>query len=475
MPPGFEFPTARTWSVDAARLRSEGPARPLAPGAIADRGRAHRAGRDAAAGAGRDQRAAGRIAAEFKDSNAGWTARVVAAHEQLVGASRPALMVLMGAGGLPAADRLRQHGEPAAGAAVEPAPRDGRSRGAGRIAVGSRAADHGREHPVVRRRRARDVRRVRRAALARDLPEARLPRIDAIQIDGGVLFFTIVSRSAWRWRLDCAGAPGRRAKRSARQPVGIDRLDREPYARRLLSGWWSIEVALALVLLVGAGLMTRSFSKLLQVNPGFESDNVSARRCCCRRRSIRDASIVALLRGRDRAAAPRAGVTTASAVSTLPMSRRRAADGAAVQRRRPAAAARRRSAGRRPHGGARLLRDDEDPALAGRFLDERDDSKAPRTSVINETMARRYFPDRSPLGQIIQNPHGKSEVVGVVADVRNQGLDREPKKQVYLPLRQSPTAGMAGGRAHRAQDPLQMANTIQRVIWTSIPGSRSTS
>ena len=65
------------------------------------------------------------------------------------------------------------------------------------------------------------------------------------------------------------------------------------------------------------------------------------------------------------------------------------------------------------------------------------------TAVINQTMARRYFPDRSPLGLIIQNPHGKSEVVGVVADVHNQGLDKEPRKQVYLPLKQSPTAGMA--------------------------------
>ena len=81
--------------------------------------------------------------------------------------------------------------------------------------------------------------------------------------------------------------------------------------------------------------------------------------------------------------------------------------------------------------------------LAGRFLDERDVEAGPRTSVINETMARRYFPDRSPLGLIIQNPHGKSEVVGVVGDVHNQGLDRDPKKQVYLPMRQSPTAGMA--------------------------------
>jgi putative ABC transport system permease protein len=107
--------------------------------------------------------------------------------------------------------------------------------------------------------------------------------------------------------------------------------------------------------------------------------------------------------------------------------------------------------------------------LAGRFLDERDDTKTARTSVINQTMARRYFSDRSPLGQIIQNPHGKAEVVGIVADVHNQGLDKEPRKQVYLPLRQSPSAGMALVARTNA-DPLQMANTIQRVIWDIDPG-----
>jgi putative ABC transport system permease protein len=108
------------------------------------------------------------------------------------------------------------------------------------------------------------------------------------------------------------------------------------------------------------------------------------------------------------------------------------------------------------------------PLLEGRFLDERDVETGPRTSVINQTMARRYFPGRSPLGQIIQNPHGKAEVVGVVGDVRNQGLESEPKKQVYLPMRQSPSAGMALV-ARTARDPGALATTIQRVIWDVDP------
>jgi putative ABC transport system permease protein len=106
--------------------------------------------------------------------------------------------------------------------------------------------------------------------------------------------------------------------------------------------------------------------------------------------------------------------------------------------------------------------------IDGRFLDERDVQTSARTSVINDTMARRYFPDRSPLGQIIQNPHGKSEVVGIVADVHTQGLDSEPKKQVYLPLRQSPSAGMAVV-ARTERDPLAFGTTIQRVIWSVDP------
>ena len=70
--------------------------------------------------------------------------------------------------------------------------------------------------------------------------------------------------------------------------------------------------------------------------------------------------------------------------------------------------------------------------IEGRFLDERDGDDSPRTSVINETMARRYFPDRSPLGQTIVNPHGKSVVVGVVARRAESGA-RQRAEEAGLP------------------------------------------
>ena len=68
------------------------------------------------------------------------------------------------------------------------------------------------------------------------------------------------------------------------------------------------------------------------------------------------------------------------------------------------------------------------------------------------------------MGQFIESPHGRSEVVGIVADVRHQSLESEPRKQVYLPLRQSPVNGMALV-ARTERDPLSYAATIRRAIW----------
>ncbi len=242
-----------------------------------------------------------------------------------------------------------------------------------------------------------------------------------------------------------------------------------PYARRLLSGLVVAEVALALVLLVGAGLMTRSFQKLLQVSPGFDATNLVAARVLLPSTKYNQRPAVArFYEDVVERLRQSPGVTSASAVSAMPLHNVGAAGALPFT-----------VAGQAPPPTEDPLADVRIVApgyfqtmkialLEGRFLDERDIETGPRTSVINQTMARRYFPDRSPIGQIIQNPHGKSEVVGVVGDVRNQGLESEPKKQVYLPMRQSPSAGMALV-ARTSGDPGAFAGTVQRVIWEVDP------
>jgi len=157
-------------------------------------------------------------------------------------------------------------------------------------------------------------------------------------------------------------------------------------------------------------------------------------------------------------------VTAASAVSALPMQAVAAASALpfSVEGRVPPETEDPRADVRMVASG--YLETMKIQLIEGRFLDDRDTADAIRTAVINETMALRYFPDRSPVGQFIENPHGRNEVVGVVADVRNQGLDSEPKKQVYLPLRQNPVPGMSVV-ARTERDPMSFASTLQREIW----------
>ncbi|MCC7033472.1 MAG: ABC transporter permease [Acidobacteria bacterium] len=411
-----------------------------------------------------------RIAAEYAASNQGWSARVVAAHEQLVGASRPALMVLMGAVGFlllivcanmanlmlaRLSSRTREFAVRAAlGASrwevARPIMAESILLALGGGALGLAAA----------------------FALLRGLavlPDARLPRLDQLQMDLGVLAFTAVVSVVVALAFGMVPAL-HASKTDLRAELSESAgTTASPYARHVLGGLVVVEVALALVLLVGAGLMIRSFSKLLQVDPGFQSSNVVGAQVLLPATKYRERqSLARFYEDVIERLRRTPGVRNASAVSTLPMSDVGMAmalpfnvEGQMPPRGEdPLADVRIVAPGYFETMGIRLLE--------GRFLDERDVETAPRTSVINETMARRYFPDRSPLGQIVQNPHGRSEVVGVIADVRAQGLDTEPKKQVYLPLRQSPMAGMAVV-ARTEQDPLALGSTIQSIIWSVDP------
>ena len=472
MPPAFEFPTSTTVEVWA----------PLAFDPNDMHGRSRRArsltvvGRLASGVPAQQAQQevtliAARIAAEYKDSNEGWGARVVAAHEQLVAASRPALMMLMGAVGflllIVCANMANLLLARLSGRRREIAVRG--ALGAGRWEVAQ---------PIIAESLLLSfgggllgllvaVGGLRALAI---LPEGQLPRMNQIRLDGSVLLFTTVVSIVVA--LAFGVIPALHASRSElRENMNESSggATGSPYARRVLSALVAIEVALALVLLVGAGLMTRSFTKLLQVSPGFDSANLVAARVLLPTTKYRDRqNIVRFYEDVIERLRRAPGVTAASAVSALPLQDVGAASALpfTVEGQQPPKT-------EDPLADVRMVAPGyfetmKIPLLAGRFLDERDAPPAPQTALINETMARRYFPDRSPIGQMIQNPHGKEEVVGVVGDVHNQGLDADPRKQVYLPLRQSPSAGMALV-ARTAGDPMTIAGTIQRVIFEVDP------
>jgi putative ABC transport system permease protein len=466
MPAGFEFPTAATADVwtplafDPNDLhgRSRRARSLIVVGRIASGVTPERAQDEIAV-------LANRIAADNKDSNEGWTAKVVAAHEQLVSASRPALFVLMGAVGflllivcanmanLLLARLTSRRREIAVKSALgasrwevaQPILAESLLLAFGGGALGLFAALTG-------------------LRLLAALPEARLPRMEQIHLDGGVLLFTtVVSVTV---ALAFGLVPAIQASRSDLRESLSESAGTTggPGARRLLGALVIVEVALALVLLVGAALMTRSFASLLQVDPGFEPGHVVAAQVFLPITKYRERSrIVQFYEDVVSRLQATPDVESASAVSVLPMFEVGAPSALpfSVEGRQPPKT-------EDPLAEVRIVlpryfETMKIRLVQGRLLDERDSSDAPRTSVINETMARRYFPDRSPLGQTIVNPHGKSVVVGVVADVRNQGLESEPRKQVYLPMRQSPSATMALV-ARTRRDPMALAGDVRRAV-----------
>ena len=408
MPPAFEFPTSTNVEVwtplafDPKDLHGASRrARSLTiVGRIAD---------GATMAQAQDELAvlANRIAVAHADSNAGWGARVVAAHEQLVAQSRPALMVLMGAVAflllIVCANMANLLLARASSRRREIAVRG--ALGAGRWEVA---------RPILAESMLLAVGGGTLGLLAAfvglrllaTLPASELPRLDRIQLDGGVLLFALVVSVAVA--LAFGVLPALRAAGDLRNQLHeTSGSTGSPYARKVLSGLVVVEVALALMLLVGAGLMTRSFQQLLQVNPGFDATNLVAARVLLPTTKYNQRPAVARFYEEVVERLRRApGVTAASAVSAMPLHDVGAAGALPFT-----------VAGQPPPATEDPLADVRIVApgyfqtmkialLDGRLLDERDNETGPRTSVINQTMARRYFPGRSPLGQMIQNPHG---------------------------------------------------------------------
>jgi putative ABC transport system permease protein len=408
----------------------------------------------------------GRFAAEHPASNEGWSAGVVAAHEQLVAASRPALLVLMGAVGflllIVCANMANLLLARLSGRRKEIAIRG--ALGAGRWEL---------VRPVLAEALILSVTGgVLGLLLARGglrlltaLPEGRLPRMEQIGLDSGVLLFSIGLSIAVA--LAFGLLPALHLSRTAPRTT----LNEETgttgsfTARRLLNGLVVVEVALALVLLVGAGLMTRSFMKLLQVNPGFDPTNVVAAHVVLPQAKYRERhDLVRFFDSTLERLRSAPGIQSASAVSSLPMHTVGTTFALPfnIQGQPPPTTF-------DPRADVRMaapayFETMKIPLLRGRMLDERDTVEAPKTCVINATMARRFFSNDDPLGKILENPHGKSEIVGVVADVRTQGLDSEPRPQVYLPLRQNPVNAMAVV-ARTERDPFLSAGALEQAIW----------
>jgi putative ABC transport system permease protein len=296
-----------------------------------------------------------------------------------------------------------------------------------------------------------------------------IPRSSEIGVDGRVLFFTLAlslmtgiifglvpalhsSKTDLHETLKEGGRSGSSsAKGSVRSALVV------------------AEIALALVLLIGAGLLVRSFTKLQEVAPGFNPQNLLVMQLTLPGNQYREPQQIdnffqqALERIQTLP-----GVQTAGVASTVPMSGNNSSGSFSIEGRtvQPGEMS---PWGNRWLAGATYFQTMNIPLVQGRYFDDRDVIGAPPVAIIDESLRRKYWPDENPLGKRIsfqRDPQGNliwREVVGVVGHVRHRGLEGESPVQYYLPNRQLPGSGMYMV-VRTANDPSGLASAVRGAI-----------
>jgi predicted permease len=392
-----------------------------------------------------------RFAAEYPDSNRNWSSRIVPLHDFLVRDARLSLLVLLGAVALvlliACANVANIQLSRASARSQEVAMRAALGAGRGRIvrqmlvenvilsfaggALGLLVAVWGLKIPQ---------------ALS---PGGGLP-LGAIRIDASVLAFTCVLSVLTGLLFGLAPAVLTSTSSLSRFLRSGGR-ELSPSAGRghMRRALVVAEVALALVLLVGAGLLIKSFARLQGVDPGFRTDRIMTFKLSLPESGYPEPfQRAGFFRELLDEIARLPGVETSGAVSNLPMASDMGDRGFRIEDRPE------------PGPDETLVLDYSRttpgyfktmgvPLVAGRFFTATDTSDATPVVIINSTTAERHWPDGDPVGARIRilgtsddEPVWRT-ITGVVGDVRHAGLDTPVAPQVYLPHTQDPNTSMA--------------------------------
>jgi predicted permease len=241
--------------------------------------------------------------------------------------------------------------------------------------------------------------------------------------------------------------------------------------RRLRSALVVIEVALALVLLVGAGLLIKAFLRLRSLEIGVNSESVLTLRTTLPRNKYgelpkRDAFYRQVLeRVRTLPGVVSAGYTTAA-----PLTWKGGTNGFVIEGREQGAGqdaqSRQISAGYMETMGVKLRQ--------GRFFDERDVAQSQPVALINETMARQFWPGEDALGRrfkigLVDSQNPWVIVVGVIGDIKEMGLEAPAKAEMFFPYQQMPNMlwNMPSDLMVRtAGDPMSVAAAVRQAVWS---------
>lgn len=210
--------------------------------------------------------------------------------------------------------------------------------------------------------------------------------------------------------------------------------------RRFASKLVVMELAIAMVLLVGAGLLGKSLYRLLHVELGFQPDHVATLAVFAPDfRYGKDEQVVELGRQAVRRISSLPGVKSVAIATLLPVSYNGNTDWI-------------RFAGR-PYNGAHNVVNERDVSaeyfttlqaklLRGRYFADAEDASKPRVAIINQVLAKKYFSGEDPIGQKIGDTElsrkSMKEIIGIVDDIKEGPLDSEVLPAVYYPFNQSP-------------------------------------
>ena len=279
-----------------------------------------------------------------------------------------------------------------------------------------------------------------------------IPRIDAVGLDGGVLAFTMFLALATGLLFGVAPALA---------------LTRSDLNTPLKEGGWGgsggrmgqrfrgslavTQMAFSVVLLIGAVLLVRSFIELRRIDLGFNpSHALTVRTTLPVAAYPADADVIRVVRTLRRRFAEFPGVQSVGATRLLPLSGT-IGNWSITLEGRPTLP------GENPNGDWQVVTPGYFESMGmtlvrGRFIAETDDENAPVVAVVNDTMARRYWPNDDAIGKRFRANSDRYPwitVVGVVGQVRHNAITEKPRAEMYVPHAQW---GAAGGSTRRAND-----------------------
>jgi predicted permease len=230
------------------------------------------------------------------------------------------------------------------------------------------------------------------------------------------------------------------------------------------------ELALALMLLIGAGLLIRSFVRLQEVPPGFTADHVLTMQVAIAGAKYRkEEALIQFHREVGERIAHLPGVKFEGTVSVLPLTGAVGWGGLSVEGYTP-------PPGQELQVDIRIASKDyframEIPLVKGRYFSDFDNKESQPVVIVDEKFAQRFWPAENPIGKRIwRDPKKPFTIAGVVKTVKQYGLDIDGKIAVYFPDRQNGSHGMYLV-VKTASDPAEMSAAVAREIHTVEPGA----